>query len=71
MFAALMDGGEKIERTIVTGALCLRSIARGKVSLNGTPLARGDGAMLTAKTWSSIRARKRKYLFSSWDSCRA
>lgn len=46
MFAALLDGAEKIERTLAQGAYAYVHIARGAVSLNGTPLHGGDGAML-------------------------
>ncbi len=49
MFAALLDSAEKLERTLAQGAYAYVHIARGHVSLNGTPLHGGDGAMLTGE----------------------
>ncbi len=49
MFAALLDSAEKLERTLAQGAYAYVHIARGNVSLNGTPLHGGDGAMLTGE----------------------
>jgi hypothetical protein len=49
MFAALLDGGERIERTLAQDGHAYVHIARGNVSLNGTPLHPGDGAMLTGE----------------------
>lgn len=47
MFAALVDGNERIEHGIASGDGVYIHIARGHVSLNGYPLETGDGAMLT------------------------
>jgi redox-sensitive bicupin YhaK (pirin superfamily) len=45
--AALIDSGERIEKALSTGRSYYIHIARGGVSLNGTPLGAGDAAKLT------------------------
>lgn len=47
MFAALMDGDERIEQSIGAGDDVYVHLARGQVSLNGHALETGDAAMLT------------------------
>jgi hypothetical protein len=49
MFATLLDGLDRIERTLAPGRHAYVHVARGAVSLNGTPLHPGDGAMLTGE----------------------
>jgi hypothetical protein len=49
MFATLLDGPDRIERTLAPGRHAYVHVARGAVSLNGTPLHPGDGAMLTGE----------------------
>ena len=49
MFAALLDGGERVERHLAQDEHAYVHIASGNVSLNGTPLYAGDGAMLTGE----------------------
>ncbi|SEN50893.1 hypothetical protein SAMN05216404_10535 [Nitrosospira multiformis] len=49
MFAALMDGDERIEQSIGSGNDVYIHIARGRVSLNGDTLETGDAAMLTGE----------------------
>ena len=49
MFATLLDEDESIERTLAQGGHMYIHIARGNVSLNGTALHPGDGAMVTGE----------------------
>jgi hypothetical protein len=49
LFATLLDGDESIERTLAQGGHMYVHIARGNVSLNGTALHPGDGAMVTGE----------------------
>lgn len=49
MSAALIDPGERIEKALSAGRSYYIHIARGSVSLNGTPLGAGDAAMLTGE----------------------
>ncbi|SES79172.1 hypothetical protein SAMN05216412_101597 [Nitrosospira multiformis] len=49
MFAALMDGDERIEQSIGSGNDVYIHIARGRVSLSGHTLETGDAAMLTGE----------------------
>lgn len=49
MFAALLDGNERVEHSIASDRYVYVHIARGKVSLNGVPLQTGDGAMLSGE----------------------
>jgi hypothetical protein len=49
MSAALINADESIEETLSTDRSYYIHIARGSVSLNGTPLAVGDAAMLTGE----------------------
>jgi redox-sensitive bicupin YhaK (pirin superfamily) len=47
MYAALLDGSERVEHVFPQGQHIYVHIARGEVSLNGTGLHAGDGAMLS------------------------
>lgn len=49
LFATLLDGDESIERTLAQGGHIYVHIARGNVSLNGTALHPGDGAIVTGE----------------------
>ena len=49
IFATLLNSGERIERTLAQEGYAYVHVARGNVSLNGTPLHAGDGAMLTGE----------------------
>jgi hypothetical protein len=47
MYAALLDGAERVEQALSPGKYAYVHIARGNTSLNGTPLGAGDAAMLS------------------------
>ncbi|HVW63930.1 MAG TPA: pirin family protein [Nitrosospira sp.] len=49
MSAALVDADERIETSLSADRSYYIHIARGSTSLNGTPLAQGDAAMLTGE----------------------
>lgn len=51
LFAALVDAGESVERMIAPDRFVYIHIARGRVSLNGTPLHAGDAARLTGESY--------------------
>jgi redox-sensitive bicupin YhaK (pirin superfamily) len=46
MYAALLDGDERIERPIAQGNDVYIHVARGQVSVNFNPVQAGDAAML-------------------------
>lgn len=50
LFAALVDAGERVERAIKKDFFVYVHVARGKVSLNGTPLRAGDAAKLAGES---------------------
>ncbi|WP_342707150.1 pirin family protein [Nitrosovibrio tenuis] len=49
MYGALLDGSERVERALAQDSDAYVHVARGNVSVNGTPLNPGDGAMLTGE----------------------
>ena len=49
MFAGLVDGEERVEHVADEGNFIYVHVARGAVSLNGTPLQAGDGAEFTGE----------------------
>ena len=49
MFAGLVDGEERVEHVAAEGSFIYVHVARGAVSLNGTPLQAGDGAKFTGE----------------------
>jgi redox-sensitive bicupin YhaK (pirin superfamily) len=49
MFAALVDGEERVEHGIASGDDVYVHVARGHLSLNGHPVETGDAAMLTGE----------------------
>jgi redox-sensitive bicupin YhaK (pirin superfamily) len=51
LFASLVDGGERVEQTVVPGRHVYVHVARGEVSLNGTHVQAGDGARLIDENW--------------------
>jgi redox-sensitive bicupin YhaK (pirin superfamily) len=56
VFAGMLDAGTSIERTIAPGRQAWLQVARGSLSVNGTPLAQGDGAAITDERTLSIKA---------------
>ena len=50
IFAGLADAAERVERTIAKDCFIYVHVARGSVSLNGTPLHAGDAARLTGES---------------------
>lgn len=50
LFAGLVDADERIEQMIATDRFVYVHVARGRVSLNGTPLHVGDAARLTGES---------------------
>jgi quercetin 2,3-dioxygenase len=46
LYAALLDGAESVTHALATGRAAYVHIARGRVSVNGEPLAAGDAARL-------------------------
>jgi len=49
MYATLLDGDERVERTFAQDVHAYVHVARGNASLNDTPLRAGDGAMLSGE----------------------
>ena len=49
MSATLLDAGERLEEVISRNRFYYIHVARGSASLNGSPLAAGDAAMLTGE----------------------
>ncbi len=49
IFATLLSDGERVEQRLAQDRHAYVHIASGNVSLNGTPLYAGDGAMLTGE----------------------
>lgn len=47
LYAALVDGAEKVVHTLVSGRRAYVHVARGSVSVNGTALEAGDAAKIT------------------------
>jgi redox-sensitive bicupin YhaK (pirin superfamily) len=47
LYAGLFDQGDRAELAIAPGRHAWVHVARGKATINGTPLAEGDGAALT------------------------
>jgi redox-sensitive bicupin YhaK (pirin superfamily) len=47
VYAALLDGDERVEHAIDAGRRCYVHVARGAVSVNGEKLSGGDGARIT------------------------
>ena len=47
MFAALVNGDERIEQTVAKDRFIYVHVASGSVSVNGKGLQAGDGAKLT------------------------
>lgn len=50
VYAALLDGDERIDRPIEAGRRAYVHVARGAVTLNGEQLSAGDGVKLAGKT---------------------
>jgi redox-sensitive bicupin YhaK (pirin superfamily) len=46
LFAGLVDGGERVERTVAQSCFVYVHVARGSISVNGTLLRAGDAARL-------------------------
>lgn len=49
VYAALLDGAERVTRALASGRRAYVHVARGAVELNGTPLKEGDGAKITGE----------------------
>ncbi len=50
VYAGLLDGAERIEHKIAPGRHAYLHVARGELTLNGRPLAAGDGAKIADET---------------------
>jgi redox-sensitive bicupin YhaK (pirin superfamily) len=53
VYAGLFDGAESAELALAPGRLAYVHLVRGRVNVNGEPLAAGDAAKLSAE--SSVR----------------
>ena len=49
LFAGLVDGGERVERTVAQSCFVYVHVARGSISVNGTLLRAGDAARLAGE----------------------
>jgi redox-sensitive bicupin YhaK (pirin superfamily) len=49
LFAGLVDGGERVERTVSQACFVYVHVARGSISVNGTLLRAGDAARLAGE----------------------
>jgi redox-sensitive bicupin YhaK (pirin superfamily) len=56
LFLASMDDGREVARELMPGRHAWLQVLRGGVTLNGTPLAAGDGAALSDEASLTIRA---------------
>ena len=54
VYAALLDGGERLEHRIASGRRAYVHVARGEVSLNGQRLRGGDGVKVADETKLSL-----------------
>lgn len=50
VYAALLDGAERVEHPIAPGRHAYLHVARGELTLNGQPLAAGDGVKIADET---------------------
>jgi redox-sensitive bicupin YhaK (pirin superfamily) len=50
LYAALLDGAESAAHTLAAGRRAYVHVARGSVSVNGTPLAAGDAAKIEGES---------------------
>jgi redox-sensitive bicupin YhaK (pirin superfamily) len=46
LYAALLDGAERVRHELAAGRRAYMHVARGSVHVNGTPMSAGDGARL-------------------------
>ncbi len=58
LFAARMKSGEEITQPLESGRHAWVQVARGKVRLNGTELAAGDGAAISDETQLKFQAKE-------------
>jgi hypothetical protein len=49
VYATLLDGGEAVTHALAPGRRAYVHVARGRVHVNGTPLAAGDAAKITGE----------------------
>ena len=56
LFAGRLPGGKEVTHTLAAGRHAWIQVARGKVNINGTALASGDGAAVSDEARLSIRA---------------
>ena len=54
VYAALVDGGERIQQELSPGRRAYVHVARGEVTLNGQRLHAGDGAKVADETTLSF-----------------
>lgn len=50
IYAALLDGDERVEHTVAAGRNAYVHVARGELTLNGQPLEAGDGVKIAEET---------------------
>lgn len=50
IYAALLDGDERVEHTVAAGRNAYVHVARGELTLNGQPLKAGDGVKIAEET---------------------
>ncbi|MDX1461190.1 MAG: quercetin 2,3-dioxygenase, partial [Xanthomonadales bacterium] len=55
LYAGLLDGDETADLELEQGRKAWLQVARGSLSLNGEPLARGDGVAIEDETRVALR----------------
>jgi redox-sensitive bicupin YhaK (pirin superfamily) len=58
IYATLLDAGQQVEHTLAPGRHAWLQVARGSVTLNGTPLQQGDGAAISDEPKLTLRGEE-------------
>lgn len=62
LFVAILDSGEQVTHRLSPGRNVWLQVAQGKVTLNGHPLAAGDGAAVTNEQTVSVKGEERAHV---------
>src|SRR5687767_8029047 len=57
LYSAILEDGQRVEHALAAGRGAWLQVARGRVELNGTTLAQGDGAAIEEESLLAITSR--------------
>jgi hypothetical protein len=58
VYATLLEAGQHVEHALARGRHAWLQVARGRLTLNGTPLEAGDGAAVSDEALLTLRSEK-------------